>query len=139
MKFIPNIIFVALLMTTVIIFCLKVSKIRRNILLGRDEDRSDQRSDRFNKMFRVAIGQSKMTKKPFSGFLHIIVYVGFVLINIEILEIVVDGILGTHRVFADFLGVAYNVLIGVFECLAFGVLLACIVFLIPFFKKDENE
>ena len=135
MKFIPNIIFVALLMTTGIIFCLKVSKIRRNILLGKEEDRSDRRSDRFNKMFRVAIGQSKMTKKPLSGFLHIIVYVGFVLINIEILEIVVDGVLGTHRVFAGFLGVAYNILIGVFEYLAFGVLLACVVFLIRRLSK----
>ena len=129
MIFIPNIIFVTLLITTGVIFCLRVKRIRRNILLGKDENRSDRRGERFGKMFRVAIGQSKMTKKPISGFLHIIVYVGFVLINIEVLEIVVDGILGTHRIFAYFLGVSYNVLIGVFEFLALGVLLACVVFL----------
>ena len=135
MKFIPNIIFVTLLITTSIIFCLRVNRIRRNILLGKDENRSDRRSERFGKMFRVAIGQSKMIKKPVTGFLHVIVYVGFVLINIEVLEIVVDGILGTHRIFADFLGFAYNLLIGVFEFLALGVLLACVVFLIRRLSK----
>lgn len=129
MEFLPNILFVVLLVSTSIVFTLRVKKIRRNILLGRDENRSDRKSERFNKMFKVAIGQSKMTKKPVSGALHIIVYVGFMLINIEVLEIVLDGVLGTHRVFAPFLGGLYDVLIGVFEILAFGVLVACAIFL----------
>ena len=129
MEFLPNIIFVVLLLTTGIVFSLRVKKIRRNILLGKDENRSDRKGERFNKMLKVAIGQSKMTKKPISGALHILVYVGFMLINIEVLEIVVDGILGTHRVFAEFLGLAYDILIGTFEFLALGVLLACVIFL----------
>ena len=127
MEFLPNIIFVALLLTTGIVFSLRVKKIRRNILLGKDEDRSDRKGERFSNMFRIAIGQGKMTKKPISGALHIIVYVGFMLINIEVLEIVVDGVLGTHRVFAEFLGIAYDLLIGAFEFLALGVLLACVL------------
>jgi heterodisulfide reductase subunit C len=72
---------------------------------------------------------SKMTKRPIAGFLHILIYVGFVLINVEVIEIVVDGIFGTHR-FLSFLGGFYNFMIGFFEVLAFGVLLACVVFLI---------
>lgn len=129
MNFLPNIIFIVLLVVTSVVFAKQVKKIRRNILLGRDEDRSDRRRERFEQMFKVAIGQSKMTTKPLSGALHIIVYVGFVVINIEVLEIVIDGVLGTHRIFADFLGSIYDLLIGSFEILAFGVLLACVVFL----------
>ena len=79
-------------------------------------------------MARIALGQSKMVRRPIAGFLHVIVYVGFVLINIELLEIVVDGLLGTHRVFAPFLGGFYNVLIGSFEVFAALVLVAVILF-----------
>lgn len=135
MALLPNIIFAVLLLTTSVIFGWRVSKIRRNILLGRDEDRGDNQSTRFKHMFKVAIGQSKMTKKPLSGALHIIVYLGFVIINIEVLEIVIDGLLGTHRVFSGFLGVFYDVLIGAFEILALGVLVACVIFLIRRLSK----
>lgn len=130
MQLLPNIIFAILLVSTSVIFGWRVQKIRRNILLGRDEDRSDNKKARLSKMIKVAIGQSKMTKRPLAGALHIIVYVGFVIINIEVLEIVIDGLLGTHRIFAPFLGVVYDLLIGVFEFLALGVLVACIIFLI---------
>ena len=79
-------------------------------------------------MVRIALGQSKMVKRPLAGILHIVVYIGFILINIELLEIVVDGILGTHRIFAPYLGSFYNILIGSFEILAALVLVAVIIF-----------
>lgn len=135
MEYISNIIFAVLLITTSVIFGLRVKKIRRNILLGREDDRSDNKSERFKQMFNVAIGQGKMTKKPIAGALHIIVYVGFVIINLEVLEIVLDGVLGTHRLFAGFLGGFYDFLIASFEILALGVLVACVIFLIRRFSK----
>jgi len=134
MDFIANIVFAVLLISTSVVFALRVKKIRRNILLGREDDRSDNKSERFKQMFKVAIGQGKMTKKPIAGALHIVVYVGFVIINLEVLEIVIDGLFGTHRVFA-FLGGAYDFLIASFEILALGVLVACVVFLIRRFSK----
>lgn len=129
MEFLPNIIFVVLLIATSIVFAVRVKKIRRNILLGKNDDRSDNKGERFMNMVKIAIGQGKMTKKPISGALHIVVYVGFIIINIEVLEIVVDGVLGTHRIFAGFLGGFYDFLIASFEILALGVLLACVIFL----------
>ena len=123
-------LFLLLLVTAVAIFARRVGKIRRNILLGRDVDRSDRKRERWIHMARIALGQSKMVARPVSGILHIVVYVGFVVINIEMLEIVIDGLFGTHRVFAPLLGGAYGLLIGGFEWLAAGVFLACVIFLI---------
>ena len=96
-------------------------------MLGKDVDRSDNKKERLNNMLRIAFGQQKMVKKPIAGILHIIVYVGFVIINIEVLEIVIDGIFGTHRVLS-FLGVFYNILIGSFEILAFLVIISVVIF-----------
>lgn len=127
MEFIPQILFVFALAAAIYFFAKNVSNLRRNILLGKDVNRKDQKKIRFNKMLRVALGQSKMVTRPIAGFLHIIVYVGFVIINIEVLEIIIDGIAGTHRIFA-FLGPVYNVLIGSFEVLAFLVLVSVILF-----------
>jgi len=79
-------------------------------------------------MFRIALGQSKMVNRPIAGILHIIVYIGFIVINIELIEIVLDGLLGTHRIFAPFMGKAYNVLIATFEILAALVLVSVILF-----------
>ena len=110
------------------IFTRNILKIRSNILLGKDVDRSDQAGRRWGQMIRVALGQSKMVVRPVAGIMHIIVYVGFILINIELLEIVIDGILGTHRIFAPYLGSFYDVVIGTFEILAALVLLAVVVF-----------
>lgn len=110
-------------------FALNVKKLVRNIKLGKNIDRYDNPGERWGNMALIALGQSKMVKRPVSGILHIIVYVGFVLINIELLEIIIDGIFGTHRVFA-FMGGFYNFLIGSFEILAFLVLFAVITFLI---------
>ena len=111
------------------IFAGRVKFIRRNIFLGKEQDLSDNPSARWKQMLWVAMGQSKMVKRPVAGFFHILIYVGFVLINIEVLEILIDGLLGTHRFFAHYLGSIYDVAIGFFEVLAFGVVVACVVFL----------
>ena len=108
----------------------RANLIRKTILLGRDEDRYDQPAQRLSIMLRVAFGQKKMFDRPLIGIMHFVVYAGFLLINIEVLEIVLDGILGKHRLFAPILGTFYNFLIGFFEFLAFGVLVTCSIFLI---------
>jgi len=126
---VSNLIFALCLGMASFLFGKNVLKVKRNIMLGRDIDRSDRSTDRWITMARVALGQSKMVVRPVAGFLHILVYVGFVIINIEVLEIVIDGLIGTHRVFA-FMGAFYNFLIGSFEILAFLVLVACVLFMI---------
>ena len=115
MGYLSNVVFILMLVSTSLVFYLRVKKVRRNIFFGVGYKRIDNKLERFKIMMRVAIGQSKMSKRPFSAALHIVVYLGFVIINIEILEIVLDGVLGTHRVFADFLGSFYGFLIGFFE------------------------
>ena len=126
--YLPNIVFAIGLGVAIYFFSGNVKKIMRNIRLGKTVDRNDQKAERWKNMARIALGQSKMVRRPIAGFLHVIVYVGFVLINIELLEIVVDGLLGTHRVFAPFLGDFYNILIGSFEVFAALVLVAVILF-----------
>ena len=129
MEYLPNIIFAIALFAGIGFFVNNIKKLSRNIKLGKDVDRNDNKSERFKNMAKIALGQSKMVKRPLSGFLHIIVYVGFIIINIEVLEIVLDGLLGTHRLFQPILGKAfYGFLIGTFEILAVLVLLAVIVF-----------
>ncbi len=127
MQFLDNIFFALLLAAGVGYFTINVKKLIRNIKLGHDIDRTDNSSERWKNMTMVALGQSKMVKRPVAGFLHIIVYVGFVIINIEVIEIIIDGLFGTHRVLS-FMGRFYNVLIGSFEILAFLVLVAVIIF-----------
>ncbi|MFV8365807.1 4Fe-4S dicluster domain-containing protein [Flavobacterium sp. XS1P27] len=127
MSYLDNILFAILLVIGFGYFYLNVKKITRNINLGTDVNRSDNPKARWTNMAMIALGQSKMVKRPIAGVLHIIVYVGFVIINIELLEIIIDGIFGTHRVFA-FLGTTYDVLIASFEILAFLVLVAVVAF-----------
>jgi len=127
-SFLPNILFCCLFFFAIFLFSKNVKKIYRNINLGINIDRTDNKKIRFAQMLRVAFGQSKMIDKPIVGLLHIIVYVGFLVINIELLEIIVDGILGTHRVFAPFLGSFYNFLIGFFEIFALLVIVSVIIF-----------
>lgn len=129
MQVIQQVVFFCFLVTGAELFRRSVLQIRKNILLGRDIDLSDQPKDRFKQMALVALGQSKMVRRPVAGFFHILIYVGFVLINIEVLEILIDGLFGTHRVFAAPLGKIYNSAIAFFEWLALGVLIACVVFL----------
>ncbi|RAK21793.1 4Fe-4S dicluster protein [Flavobacterium aquaticum] len=127
MQFLDNIFFALLLAIGIGYFAINVKKLIRNIKLGQDIDRSDNSSERWKNMTMVALGQSKMVKRPVAGFLHIIVYVGFVIINIEVIEIIIDGLFGTHRVLS-FMGGFYDVLIGSFEILAFLVLITVIIF-----------
>ena len=129
MNYISNVLFGVLLIVGIGFFVNNIQKLFRNIKLGKSIDRNDNKLQRLKNMTMIALGQSKMVKRPFSGFLHIIVYVGFVIINIEVLEIVVDGLLGTHRVFQPYLGDQfYGFLIAVFEVLAALVFIAVVLF-----------
>ncbi|MDB4207417.1 (Fe-S)-binding protein [Flavobacteriaceae bacterium] len=129
MDYLPNIFFAIALVVGIGFFVMNILKLIRNIKLGKDIDRSDRKIERWKNMARIALGQSKMVSRPFAGFLHVIVYIGFVVINIEVLEIVIDGLFGTHRFFQPLLGnTIYGFLIGTFEILAFLVLVAVILF-----------
>ncbi|HEU0136714.1 MAG TPA: (Fe-S)-binding protein [Flavobacterium sp.] len=128
MNYLDNILFALLLALGIGFFAINIRKIIRNIKLGHDVDRYDNPSARWGNMALVALGQSKMVKKPIAGILHIIVYLGFVIINIEVIEIVIDGLFGTHRVLAG-MGGFYSFLIGSFEILAALVLIAVLTFL----------
>ena len=127
MNFIPQIVFAVVLLAGIGYFSKNIKKLIRNIKLGKQIDRNDQPSERWKHMTRIALGQQKMVVRPIAGLLHIIVYIGFIIINIEVLEIIIDGLFGTHRIFAV-LGGFYDVLIGSFEILAFLVLVSVIVF-----------
>jgi heterodisulfide reductase subunit C len=127
MQYIPNILFALILILGIGFFVRNVGRIKRNIFLGKDVDITDNSSQRWKNMANIALGQSKMVVRPISGLLHIIVYVGFVIINIEVLEIIIDGLLGTHRIFSG-LGTVYNALIASFEILAFLVVVAVVIF-----------
>jgi heterodisulfide reductase subunit C len=127
MNYIDNIAFAILLIIGIGFFVKNSKKIVRNIKLGKNIDRSDLPKERFKNMLKIAFGQSKMVKRPIAGILHIIVYAGFIIINIEVLEIIIDGLFGTHRIFSV-LGSFYSFLIGSFEILAFLVLASVIIF-----------
>ncbi|EKT3957323.1 (Fe-S)-binding protein [Flavobacterium psychrophilum] len=127
MSYLDNILFFIILSIGIGYFAINVKKIIRNIKLGQEINRSDNPSARWKNMAMIALGQSKMVKRPVAGILHIFVYVGFVVINLEVLEIIIDGLFGTHRIFS-FLGTLYNLLIGSFEILALLVLVAVIAF-----------
>ncbi|WP_405398016.1 4Fe-4S dicluster domain-containing protein [Maribacter sp. Asnod2-G09] len=127
MQYLPNIIFVVLLIVGIGFFVKNVSRLKRNIFLGKEASVTDNKPQRWKNMAKIALGQSKMVVRPIAGALHIIVYVGFVIINIEVLEIILDGIFGTHRMFAV-LGPVYDFLIGSFEVLALLVIIAVVVF-----------
>lgn len=125
---IVNFIFSLLLIAAAWLFTKNVQRIAGNIKLGKPVRIDDNKDQRWKNMFRVAIGQSKMTTRPISAIMHLFVYVGFIVINIEMIEILLDGIFGTHRILA-FLGGVYPILISVFEVFAVLVILACVVFL----------
>ncbi|WP_214071419.1 (Fe-S)-binding protein [Mucilaginibacter sp. dw_454] len=126
---ISQLIFILLLAAAIYLFVKNAGKIRRNILLGKAVDRSDRRAERWAIMAKVALGQTKMTKRPLAAVMHFFIYVGFIIINLEVLEIMIDGIFGSHRIFSKPLGSLYGLLIGGFEILAILVLLACVTFL----------
>lgn len=124
-----QLIFLILTLAGIALFTFNARKVIRNIKLGKPQNRTDQPAKRLSTMLKVAFGQTKMAVRPIPFLLHLVVYLGFVIINLEVLEIMIDGIFGSHRVFAG-LGSFYNFLIGSFELLALGVWLACAIFLI---------
>ncbi|MDA7558363.1 (Fe-S)-binding protein [Flavobacteriaceae bacterium] len=127
MTYLPNVMFFLVLVSGIGMFALNIRKLKRNIALGQDVDTSGHQSERLKNMLLIAFGQSKMVRRPIAGILHIIVYIGFVIINIEVLEIIIDGLFGTHRIFAK-IGSLYGVLIASFEILAVLVLAAVLIF-----------
>ena len=127
-EYLPNIIFVVVLFLGLYFFSRNLLRLYRNINLGKQINVSDNKKQRFVNMLKIGLGQGKLIKRPVSGFLHVVVYVGFVVINIELLEIVLDGILGSHRLFSGFMGSFYGYLIGTFEFLAVSVIFAVSVF-----------
>jgi heterodisulfide reductase subunit C len=129
MQYVPNLIFAIVLIIGVGFFVKNIRKLIRNINLGKSVDRSDNKSARWKNMAKIALGQYKMVRRPVSGILHVAVYLGFVIINSEVLEIIIDGLFGTHRVFQPLLGdVFYGFLIATFEILAAIVFVAVIIF-----------
>ena len=130
MQLAQQILFILLVATAIWLFVKKTSFIRRNINLGRDEALKDNPGARLRNTLLMALGQKRMFDKPFVALLHFAVYAGFIIINIEILEIILDGIFGTHRLFAPYLGNVYTFVINFFEVLAFLVLASCVIFLL---------
>lgn len=129
MAYLPNILFLIALIAGISFFTINIRKIIRNIQLGQPVDISDNKKQRWNNVIRIALGQSKMVVRPIPGILHIFVYVGFIIINIELLEIVIDGIFGTHRIFSTLLPEGlYNFLIASFEILALLVIVGVVLF-----------
>jgi len=127
MQYLTNILFFLVLAVGIGYFIKNIRKVVRNIKLGHAVDASDNKGVRWGNVFRIAMGQSKMVKRPIAGLLHIIVYVGFIVINIEVLEIIIDGLFGTHRIFSS-LGVVYDYLIATFEILALLVFIGVVLF-----------
>ncbi|MBS9773536.1 MAG: (Fe-S)-binding protein [Tenacibaculum sp.] len=136
-KFLPNIVFAIILISGIAYFIMNIRKLIRNIKLGKDIDRNDRKSDRWKNMAKLAFGQTKMARRPWLAVLHGVVYIGFFFINIEILEIIIDGLFGTHRVFQPIVGdKIYGFLIGTFEILACLVLVAVFIF---WFRRNMQK
>ena len=146
MHLLPQIIFIALAAFAGWLFTKNILQIRRNILLGQPEDLTNNPARRWRNLVLLALGQKKMFKNKLVAVMHLVIYAGFIIINLEVLEIVLDGILGTHRLFLPALGGAYLYLINFFEVLALGVIIVCVVFLCRrnvlklkrFISKDLN-
>jgi ferredoxin len=146
MAILQQILFLALTGVSVWLFSKKAGEIKRNIFLGLPENLNDNASARFKNLIFLALGQKKMFQNPLVAVMHLFVYVGFIIINIEVLEIVLDGLLGTHRLFVPYIGSLYNGLLNSFEFLAVSVILVCAIFLIRrniiklkrFASKDLN-
>jgi len=130
MEYFSQIVFFLVAAAAIGLFARQIMMIRNNILLGKEEDLSGNRKLRMKNMVLFALGQKKMFRKPLSALMHFVIYAGFIIINIEVLEIILDGILGTHRLFLDTLGDFYSFLINFFEWLAVGIIAVCIGFLI---------
>ncbi|HUQ67016.1 MAG TPA: (Fe-S)-binding protein [Flavitalea sp.] len=130
MQYLQQILFILTLAIAIWFFYRKIKEITANIHLGKDEDFSDHTGERWNNLLLLAFGQKKMFRKPVVALLHFVIYAGFLIINIEVLEIILDGIFGTHRLFAPYLNSFYSFLINFFEFFALGVIIVCIIFLL---------
>jgi hypothetical protein len=130
MEYIEQILFLVVLIVAGYFLSKRIAFIRRNIKIGKEVERSDRTDERWKAMFLVAFGQKKMFKRVAPAVAHLLIYVGFLVINIEVLEFIIDGISGKHRIFAPFLGGFYTVLMNIFEFLALGVLISCLIFLV---------
>src|SRR5450432_303457 len=129
MGYVQQILFILAAGIAIGLFVKKIGRIRRNILLGKAEDYSDRPAERWKNLLLLAFGQKKMFRNPPVALMHLVIYAGFIIINLEVLEIILDGAFGTHRLFAPFFGGLYTLLIDGFEFLAAGVFLACVIFL----------
>ena len=129
MQYVQQILFILILAAAIWLFTGKVREIIANIRLGKDQDFSNNPSERLKNLLLIAFGQKKMFRKPLVALLHFVIYAGFLIINIEVLEIILDGIFGTHRMFAPYLGGFYTFLINFFEFFALGVIVVCVAFL----------
>lgn len=129
MEIIQQVLFVVTLVTATIILRKRILRIKSNILLGRDVAITTPKKGRWKNVLLIAFGQKKMFKKVIPAILHLLIYAGFLIINLEVLEFIIDGITSKHRIFAPFLGGFYNFLMNAFEFLAVGVLISCLAFL----------
>ena len=144
MAYLQQVLFLLVIALAVFMLYKRINFLKTSINLGKPESRSGNSFTRFKNMLLIAFGQKKMFKKPIPAILHLFVYIGFILINIEVLEFIIDGFAGTHRVFAPHLGSFYTFLMNFFEVLAVTVLVACVIFLVrrniikvPRFHKPE--
>ena len=129
MSILPQVAFLVVIAITGVLLYKRIGLIRKSILLGKPEQRNDRKAERWTVMGLVALGQKKMFKRIIPAFLHLFVYMGFIIINLEVLEFVIDGVSGGHRTFAPFSGGVYSVAMNMFEFLAVAVLLSCVFFL----------
>lgn len=125
-----QIIFIAVFIAATLLFVKKIRKLKKNILLGRKEPLSNSTAQRWRNVILLALGQKKMFRNPLVAMLHLVIYAGFIIINIEVVEIIADGIMGTHRIFSSYVESIYTLLISSFEILAVGVIAVCIIFLL---------
>jgi heterodisulfide reductase subunit C len=130
MSYLQQILFVLVVGAAAYLLTQRIRLIRKNIFMGKPEDRKNNPSQRWKTMLLVAFGQQKMFKRIIPAILHLLIYVGFLVINLEVLEFIIDGIAGTHRIFAPLLGDIYTVALSIFEFLAVAVLFSCVVFLL---------
>lgn len=129
MPYLQQVLFIIILIPAIWLFSKKIRDISGNIRLGKAEDYSDRPGERWKNVLLLAFGQKKMFRKPLIALFHFVIYTGFLIINIEVLEIILDGIFGTHRLFAPFAGSLYSILINFFEFLAAAVIMVCVIFL----------
>jgi heterodisulfide reductase subunit C len=130
MSILPQLAFIIVFVAAGYILYKRINYLKRNIFLGKGETRNDRPDQRWKTMLLVAFGQQKMFKRFIPAMLHLLIYVAFVIINLEVLEFIIDGFFGSHRIFAPFLGTTYGVAMNIFEFLAIAVLVSCVAFLI---------